>query len=125
MSDASPPTPPDGDEGTDSSRTLELRVPEMDCSSCAGKVTNSVDRLEGIDDLDARVTSGRLVVAYDPTETSDAEIRKRVRAAGYEIVDDDGRGDDELTMSVPGMDCASCATKVETALEGADGVGEI
>ncbi|MGM0389934.1 MAG: heavy-metal-associated domain-containing protein, partial [Natrinema limicola] len=58
MSDASPP---DAGEGPDASRTLELRVPEMDCSSCAGKVTNSVDRLEGIGELDARVTSGRLV----------------------------------------------------------------
>jgi len=122
MSDDSPP---DADEGPDTTRTLELRVPEMDCSSCAGKVTNSVDRLEGIDELDARVTSGRLVVAYDPTETSDAAIRKRVRAAGYEIVGDDDHGAGELTVSVPDMDCASCATKVETALEGAEGVDEI
>ncbi|MGM0389090.1 MAG: heavy metal translocating P-type ATPase, partial [Natrinema limicola] len=96
-----------------------------DCSSCAGKVTNSVDRLEGIGELDARVTSGRLVVEYDPAETSDSEIRERVRAAGYEIVGDDGREAGELTVSVPDMDCASCASKVETALEGADGVDEI
>ncbi|MFD1564768.1 heavy metal translocating P-type ATPase [Haloarchaeobius amylolyticus] len=116
-------SPPDAGEGPASRRTLELRVPEMDCSTCAGKVTNSVDRLEGIDDLDARVTSGRLVVEYDPTRTSDAEIRERVRAAGYEIVGDGSR--DELTVSVPDMDCASCATKVENALEGADGVDEI
>ncbi|ELZ23968.1 heavy metal translocating P-type ATPase [Natrinema limicola] len=122
MSDASPP---DAGEGPDASRTLELRVPEMDCSSCAGKVTNSVDRLEGIGELDARVTSGRLVVEYDPAETSDSEIRERVRAAGYEIVGDDGREAGELTVSVPDMDCASCASKVETALEGADGVDEI
>ena len=120
-------SPPDAGAGPrpDTTRTLELRVPEMDCSTCAGKVTNSVDRLEGIDDLDARVTSGRLVVAYDPTETSDAEIRERVRAAGYEIVGDDDRGAGEMTVSVPDMDCASCASKVETALEGADGVDEI
>ncbi|PCR90565.1 heavy metal translocating P-type ATPase [Natrinema ejinorense] len=122
MSDASPPTPP-GSAADDagSSRTLELRVPDMDCPSCAGKVTNSVERLEGIDDLDARVTSGRLVVDYDPTRTSDDAIRERVRAAGYEIV----AADTELTVSVPGMDCASCATKVENALEGVDGIGTI
>ncbi|MDS0474172.1 heavy metal translocating P-type ATPase [Natrinema sp. 1APR25-10V2] len=123
MSDSTPSTPPDGDGKADSSRTLELRVPEMDCSSCAGKVTNSVDRLEGIGELDARVASGRLVVAYDPTRTTDEEIRERVRAAGYEIAGE--RESDELTVSVPGMDCASCATKVENALSGVDGVGEI
>ncbi|WP_049923739.1 heavy metal translocating P-type ATPase [Halopiger djelfimassiliensis] len=108
-------TPPD------TSRTLELRVPEMDCPSCAGKVTNSVERLEGIDGTDARVTSGRLVVEFDPTRTSEAAIRDRVRAAGYEIAS----GASELAVSVPEMDCASCANKIERALEGVDGVSEI
>ncbi|WP_222919381.1 heavy metal translocating P-type ATPase [Natrinema sp. SYSU A 869] len=121
MSESTPPTPPDEDADTDLSRTLELRVPEMDCPSCAGKVTNSVERLKGIDELDARVTSGRLVVKYDPTRTSDAEIRERVRAAGYKIAGSDA----ELTVSVPDMDCASCANKVENALEGVDGVSAI
>ncbi|WP_254763506.1 heavy metal translocating P-type ATPase [Natrinema marinum] len=123
MSDSTPPTPPDRDGESDTSRTLELRVPEMDCSSCAGKVTNSVERLEGIGELDARVASGRLVVEFDPARTSDGEIRDRVRAAGYEIAGEDA--DAELTVSVPGMDCASCATKVENALAGVDGVDEI
>ncbi|WP_436347580.1 heavy metal translocating P-type ATPase [Natronorubrum sp. FCH18a] len=116
MSDTpSPSTPPD------SSRTLELRVPDMDCPTCAGKVENSVERLEGIDGIDPRVTSGRLVVEYDPTLTDESEIRERVRAAGYEI---DSRAA-ERTFSVPGMDCASCASKVENALEATDGVDEI
>ncbi|MDQ2050141.1 heavy metal translocating P-type ATPase [Natronolimnohabitans sp. A-GB9] len=115
MSESSPSTSPD------SSRTLELRVPEMDCPSCAGKVENSVERLEGIDGIEPRVTSGRLVVTYDPTQTSDAEIRERVRAAGYEI---ESRAA-ERTFSVPDMDCPSCASKVENALEATDGVDEI
>ncbi|ELY43062.1 heavy-metal-associated domain-containing protein, partial [Natronorubrum tibetense] len=116
MSEApSPSTPPD------SSRTLELRVPDMDCPTCAGKVENSVGRLDGIDGIDPRVTSGRLVVDYDPTLTDESRIRERVRAAGYEI---DGRAA-ERTFSVPGMDCASCASKVENALERTDGVDDI
>ncbi len=66
----------------DSSRTLELRVPEMDCPSCAGKVRNSVDRLDGIDRIEPRVTSGRLIVDYEPAVTTEGAIRERVRAAG-------------------------------------------
>ncbi|ARS91228.1 heavy metal translocating P-type ATPase [Natrarchaeobaculum aegyptiacum] len=109
------------DESGEQGRTLTLSVPEMDCPSCAGKVERSVDRLEGIEAIEPRVTSGRLAVTYDPTATSDAAIRERVRAAGYEVADEDG----ERTFSVPGMDCASCATKVENALEGVDGVETI
>ncbi|NUB91061.1 cadmium-translocating P-type ATPase [Haloterrigena sp. SYSU A121-1] len=118
MSDTTPSSP---DAPPDASRSLELRVPDMDCPSCAGKVTNSVERLEGIDAIDARVTSGRLVVEFDPTRTDEDEIRERVRAAGYEIVG----AASELTFSVPDMDCASCANKVENALEGTAGVSEI
>ncbi|ADB59816.1 heavy metal translocating P-type ATPase [Haloterrigena turkmenica DSM 5511] len=118
MSDTSSSAP---DAPPDASRSLELRVPDMDCPSCAGKVTNSVERLEGIDAIDARVTSGRLVVEFDPTRTDEDAIRERVRAAGYEIVG----AASELTFSVPDMDCASCASKVENALEGTAGVGEI
>jgi Zn2+/Cd2+-exporting ATPase len=104
----------------DSSRTLELRVPEMDCPTCAGKVRNSVERLEGIDAIDPRVTSGRLVVEYDPTRTDESAIRERVRAAGYAV---EGAAS-ELTVSVPDMDCPTCATKVENALADLEGVGE-
>ncbi|TYT63028.1 heavy metal translocating P-type ATPase [Natrialba swarupiae] len=110
----SPPT-------RDSSRTLELRVPEMDCPSCAGKVRNSVDRLDGIDRIEPRVTSGRLIVDYEPAVTTEGAIRERVRAAGYTIESDAS----ELTLSVPEMDCASCANKVKNALEETDGVEEI
>ncbi|THE62926.1 cadmium-translocating P-type ATPase [Salinadaptatus halalkaliphilus] len=119
MSDSSPAVPPD----PDANRTLELRVPDMDCPSCAGKVTNSVERLEGIDALEPQVTSGRLVVEYDPTATSEAEIRERVQAAGYAIDDDSSAS--ELTVSVPDMDCASCANKVANALEGLEDVSAV
>ncbi|AHF98977.1 cadmium-transporting ATPase [Halostagnicola larsenii XH-48] len=111
----------DAASSPDSRSTLELRVPEMDCPSCAGKVTNSIERLEGIEGIESQVTSGRLVVTYDPTLTSEDEIRTRVRTAGYAIAGDES----ELTVSVPDMDCASCATKVENALERVDAVREI
>ncbi|RQG99648.1 heavy metal translocating P-type ATPase [Natrarchaeobius oligotrophus] len=104
--------------GDGSTRRLELRVPEMDCPSCAGKVTNSVERLEGIANLEARATSGRLIVEYDPTCTDEGAVRERVRAAGYAI----DSNESERTLSVPGMDCASCATKVENALAAVDEV---
>ncbi|WP_323171480.1 heavy metal translocating P-type ATPase [Natrialba sp. PRR66] len=128
MRDSPPSVPPDSSDseqsGTD--QTLEVRVPEMDCPSCAGKVTKSVERLDGIDDIDPRVTSGRLLVRYDPARTSESEIRDRVRAAGYQIADEgsDG-GAADLSLSVPEMDCASCANKVENALAALDGVDEI
>ena len=90
----------------------------MDCPSCAGKVTNSVNKLDGIIDIDARPTTGTLVVEADGP-LSDEAIRDRITAAGYAVDADD----DEITkLAVPDMDCASCAQKVDHALDAVDGV---
>ncbi|WP_440007263.1 heavy metal translocating P-type ATPase [Halomicrococcus sp. SG-WS-1] len=102
---------------TDGTETVRLSVPDMDCPSCAGKVTGSVESVEGVADADAQVTAGRLVVDYDPDRTDSAAIREAVENAGY-AVENGG----EETLSVPSMDCPSCAGKVENALDGVDGV---
>jgi len=112
--------------GTEGVRELSLSVPEMDCPSCAGKVTSSVETLDGIESTDARPTSGTLRVGYDPELTDEAAVRDRVTAAGYAIADDDGSdGATELVLDVPEMDCSSCADKVERALTKMDGVQQI
>jgi Cd2+/Zn2+-exporting ATPase len=113
-------TTPDEPPDTSESDQLRLSVPDMDCASCAGKVETSVEILEGVLTVDPQATTGVLTVTYDPAVTSRAAIAERVEAAGYEVVDDTTR----LTLSVPDMDCASCAGKVENALGSVDGVVE-
>jgi len=46
-------------------RTVRLSIPEMDCPSCAGKVTASVERLDGVRETDPAPTTGTLRVTYD------------------------------------------------------------
>ena len=105
----------DSPTGTERTR---LSVPGMDCASCAGKVERSVATLDGISSIDAQPTTGRLIVEYDAEKTTPAAVRDRVEKAGYEI---EGGAVSE-TFTVPEMDCASCAGKVENALAGVDGV---
>ncbi|WP_132059082.1 heavy metal translocating P-type ATPase [Halorussus amylolyticus] len=103
----------------ESGRTVRLSVPEMDCPSCAKKVTSSVESLDGVRDTDAAPTTGTLVVTYvpDAADTADtAAIRDRVEAAGY-AVESDAETGGTLRLSVPEMDCPSCAGKVESALD--------
>ncbi|QCC52712.1 heavy metal translocating P-type ATPase [Halapricum salinum] len=110
------------ENGRDDTRTVDTAsysVPEMDCASCAGKVETSVEKLDGIETVDPQVTSGRLSVTYDPGSTSAAEIEERVEKAGYSV----GKADEQtVTFSVPEMDCASCAGKVENALGSVEGI---
>jgi Cd2+/Zn2+-exporting ATPase len=103
-----------------SDRTLRLSVPDMDCPSCAEKVTKSVRAEEGVREIDPQVTTGTLYVGYDPDLTDDDAVRRRVEGAGYEVVDEE-----TASLDVPDMDCPSCAEKVASALRGVDGVIDV
>jgi len=119
---ASADGPPAVSDSHDGAHVAQLSVPEMDCPSCAGKVEASVRELAGIEAIDPQVATGRLTVEYDEAETDVDTIAARVEAAGYTVVDDGG---ETLRFSVPEMDCASCAGKVESALGAVDGIRAI
>ena len=83
--------------GSDGAR-LRLAVPDMDCSSCAGKVEGALDR-EGVLSVDTRPTTGVVVLTYDPTVTDAEELTAAVEGIGYAVADaeSDGVADDLFT----------------------------
>ncbi|ELZ41031.1 heavy metal translocating P-type ATPase [Halorubrum tebenquichense] len=94
------PTDPPDSGGTDPSHRTELRlsVPDMDCSSCAGKVEGALDR-EGVRSVDTRPTTGVVVLTYDPDLTDVEALTAAVERAGYAVADaeSDGVADDLFT----------------------------
>jgi Cd2+/Zn2+-exporting ATPase len=114
---------PSESSATDPQRMVQLAVPEMDCPSCAGKVTNSVEKLDGIEDLDPQITTGMLTATFDPEATTEEAIIERVQQAGYSV--DHPAPERTHRFSIPEMDCPSCAGKVENALDTTDGITAI
>ncbi len=112
--------PETGGETTDrgDSAVSQFDVPEMDCPSCAGKVESSVETLEGVETIDPQIATGTLTVTYDADATDSAAIAERIRSAGYDVAEPT----ETLRLSVPDMDCASCAGKVESALSTVEGL---
>ncbi|WP_017344540.1 cation-translocating P-type ATPase [Halorubrum sp. T3] len=93
-------TDPPGGGATDTpdGARLRLAVPDMDCSSCAGKVEGALDR-EGVLSIDTRPTTGVVVLTYDPDLTDVEALTAAVEAAGYAVedADSDGVADDLFT----------------------------
>ncbi|SDY20385.1 heavy metal translocating P-type ATPase [Halobellus clavatus] len=109
-----PPAAGDAPEpAANRAEVAEYAVPEMDCPSCAEKVERSVETLDGVDAVDPRVTTGQVSVTFASDETTPTEITERIEKAGYTVENPAA----EIELTVPGMDCASCAGKVETALD--------
>ncbi|WP_227375494.1 heavy metal translocating P-type ATPase [Haladaptatus halobius] len=97
------------------SRTVKLDVPGMDCPSCAEKIVNSVSELDGVVTVEPQVMTGTVHIEYLPEKVAVNALIERVQAAGYDI---ESRDDLETErFDVPTMDCASCAGKIENALD--------
>lgn len=64
------------------SNTATYTVVGMTCNSCVNKVTNAVEDVAGVDDIDVDVATGTLEVTGN---VDDAAIRSAVAEAGYQI----------------------------------------
>ncbi len=83
---------PPGDGGA----RMDLDVPDMDCPSCAGKVTSALESTDGVARVDARPTTGTVAVDYDEDRADGSDVTAAVESAGYEVTGtsgDDGRAD--------------------------------
>ncbi|WP_248897220.1 heavy metal translocating P-type ATPase [Haloplanus halobius] len=110
---------PEDEPASAGHETVRLSVPSMDCPSCAETVERSVSTLAGVDSVDSRPATGQVVVAFDGERTGPAAIRERIEAAGYDVESSDRT---TTNVNVPGMDCASCANTVGSALDRLGGI---
>lgn len=69
------------------SRAVTLDVPGMDCASCAGKIENALDGVEGIVERETLPTTGTVIVTFDPEQTSHGDLVAAIESAGYEVED--------------------------------------
>ncbi|MBA4742759.1 MAG: heavy metal translocating P-type ATPase, partial [Azoarcus sp.] len=66
---------------------LTLIVPGMGSDHCAGLVSASIRRLDGIGRIDTSIASHRVEVGYDAAATGPDAIRRAVERAGYDVDD--------------------------------------
>ncbi|WP_227132965.1 heavy metal translocating P-type ATPase [Halorubellus salinus] len=118
-----PDEPPDErEESTSTSRTVDLDVPDMDCSSCANKVEAGLSGVDGVERIETSPTQGRVAVTYDGSRATADDVTDGVEGAGYEVA---GTSVSTVTFDVPDMDCSSCADKVTAALDGRAGIRDV
>ena len=48
------------------SGSLVLEVPDMDCASCAQRISERLEKLDGVETVDARVIAKDVRIAFDP-----------------------------------------------------------
>ena len=102
---------------------LSLVLPEIpdERDACVGRLTELL-RAEGLEQVHLVHEDGaaRLCLHYDPQRFSVSRVRELAQAAGAKIA---SRYRHE-SLRIDGMDCPTCATVIEHALQRTDGVLE-
>ena len=95
--------------------SLSLPIEGMTCASCVQRVEKALSRVPGVRaaavNLATETAAVEVAQPVAPTTLADA-----VRAAGYAVPQED------VTLGVSGMTCASCVSRVERALSRVPGV---
>jgi Cd2+/Zn2+-exporting ATPase len=109
--------------------TFTWKVQGMDCASCVAKIETAVGRLPGVSDIKASTMTETLSARLDETLTPAHEVERRMSALGYGVTRQHAPSAGETRQSyswtVGGMDCASCAAKIETAVGKLPGVSDL
>jgi len=89
----------------------------MSCASCAQSVEGALSRVEGVAGATVNFATERAEVALaDGADVSMPALVRAVESSGYEV------RTAETTLTVQGMSCASCVSRVEEALTTVPGV---
>ncbi|MDK2855677.1 MAG: P-type Cu+ transporter [Bacillota bacterium] len=97
-------------------KTATFKILNMECASCAARIEKNLHRLPGVTQAHVNFALEQATVRYDPEKTDPRQIRRAVEAAGYKLAPK------KLELKISGMDCASCAARIERALAKLDGV---
>lgn len=71
--------------------TVELQVDGMTCAGCEQRVGAVLGRVEGVREVTADHTTGRVQVRIGPELADRDVLGQRIENAGYEVVESVGR----------------------------------
>ena len=98
-------------------QAISWRVEGMDCASCVAKVEKAVSRLPGVSDVSVNLMAERLGATLAPGGATPEALESQISALGYKATRLNAPADRHiLSWHVEGMDCPSCASKIETAV---------
>ncbi len=106
----------DGEKGV-CGDTVFFRVEGMTCASCVAMIENVVRHLPAVTHVSVSLMTEEAEVAYVPhAGTSPDTIREAMADLGFTVTCLDKAVQGKATLLVEGMHCASCVSKIETAL---------
>ncbi|OYY93534.1 MAG: heavy metal translocating P-type ATPase [Hydrogenophilales bacterium 28-61-23] len=94
---------------------IELPIAGMTCAACSSRLEKNLNRLESVS---ARVNLATETahIEFDPSLIQPAAIHEQIRKTGFSVPEQ------TLDLSISGMTCAACSTRLEQVLNRLPGV---
>jgi P-type Cu+ transporter len=107
----------------DRTQTTTLTIPGMGSDHCAGIVRTSLNRLDGVREIQTSIAAHRARVTFDQGSLTPADLKSAVERAGYEVEDiDAAQASQEVRLTVPGMGSDHCAGIVAESIRRLPGI---
>lgn len=90
----------------------------MTCASCAQTVEKATSKLPGVKEATVNLATEKMIVQFDESSLTEADIQKAVTDAGYTAKSNTLK----KTFDIEGMTCSSCAQTIEKATKKLAGV---
>ena len=103
-------------EGVAGPKRVELQVFGLTCGKCVQAVEKSLRAVPGVAKATVNLSSARAFVDYDPALTGVPALERAIRDVGYRTEGATAR------FAIEGITCASCVTRIESALLDTPGV---
>lgn len=94
-----------------------LQIKGMSCASCVSRIETALKKVDGVTNASVNLATERAEITSN-TPIDRETLIKAVEHAGYEVADA------ATELSIDGMTCASCVSRVEKALKAVPGVKE-
>ncbi|WP_194712127.1 heavy metal translocating P-type ATPase [Noviherbaspirillum soli] len=96
-------------------REQSFKIEGMTCASCVARVEKALKAVPGVETVSVNLATEKATVRAE-AGTEFQALSSAVAKAGYDVATD------AISLSIAGMTCASCVTRVEKALKKVPGV---
>ncbi len=98
--------------------TSHFKVPDMDCPTCVEKIERAIRTIRNVEEVSVNLMSQTVRITHGPIDQN--LLKQTIQSIGYTIAEDR-----RAIWSVPDMECAGCAEKVERAIQALTGVSSV
>ena len=103
-------------------KNMKMAVKGMHCASCSSRIENALSSLNVISKVSVNLATETMDLEWDENVVDINTIAERVKNLGFELIIPDESDDVTLELTITGMHCASCSSRIEKVVGELEGI---